>query len=229
METGRRYDLIKSKKRKKTISLRVRMDGRIVIYAPHRMPQEAIEKFFEEKRGWIHKKLQQREETQQTLKPREFISGERFPFLGDGFPLEVQENRDRKHPLVFSQNRFILDQGAHHRARDLFVRWYRKEARERIEERVEHFSQRLQLFHQGIRITGARYRWGSCSAGNRLSFSWRIIMAPLHIIDYVILHELVHVKEKNHSKRFWEFLEMILPDCREHRRWLRESGPGLDL
>ena len=78
-----------------------------------------------------------------------------------------------------------------------------------------------------IRITGARTRWGSC-AGERLNFTYRLAMAPLEVIDYVIVHELVHIEVKNHSKTFWKRVEKIMPGYKRRRRWLKENGYSLD-
>ncbi|HSB07579.1 MAG TPA: M48 family metallopeptidase [Thermodesulfobacteriota bacterium] len=80
-----------------------------------------------------------------------------------------------------------------------------------------------------MKITSAKSRWGSCSRDNNLCFSWRIIMAPLNVLDYVLIHELVHIKEKNHSKRFWSHLEAVIPDYKKHRHWLRAHGNLLGL
>ncbi|MGZ3524935.1 MAG: M48 family metallopeptidase, partial [Thermodesulfobacteriota bacterium] len=113
--------------------------------------------------------------------------------------------------------------------RDLFIEWYKREAKEKIEGRVRYYSDRFRLFPKGTKITGAKSRWGSCSRDDRLSFSWRIIMAPVRIIDYILVHELVHIKEKNHSRNFWSALEKILPDYRERRLWLKENGHRLWL
>ncbi|MCS7122892.1 MAG: M48 family metallopeptidase, partial [Candidatus Micrarchaeota archaeon] len=80
-----------------------------------------------------------------------------------------------------------------------------------------------------VRITNARRRWGSCSSSNNLNFSWRLIMAPLEVIDYVVVHELVHTRIKNHSKAFWRMVEAVMPDYDRQRRWLRENGHMLKI
>jgi hypothetical protein len=218
--------LIRSKKRRKTISLYIKEDGRIFIYAPYRTPKWEIERFIKEKRSWIVKKMSEKE---RSIKEAEkaFIPGEKFLYLGESYPLEIEESSNRKVPLKLSFGKFVLDKDHIEEAKDLFIQWYKKEAKARIIERIDFYSNRLQLFSKGIRITSAKYRWGSCSRDNRLSFSWRIIMASLSIIDYILIHELVHIKEKNHSKRFWNYLESILPDYRKHRLWLKKNGHAI--
>jgi hypothetical protein len=220
------YQLIRSKKRRKTISLHIKEDGGIVVYAPFCTPKWEIEKFIEEKRSWISGKLSEKEKFAKESE-KAFILGEEFLYLGEWYPLEIEKANNKNVPLELSFGKFVLDQGRAAKAKDLFTQWYKREAKEKIVGRVNYYSNRLQLFPKGIKITSAKYRWGSCSRDNRLSFSWRIIMAPLRIIDYILIHELVHIKEKNHSKRFWSYLALILPEYKQHRLWLKQNGHSL--
>ncbi len=158
-----------------------------------------------------------------------FLPGEKFLYLGEWYPLEMQESCNKEPPLKLSFGRFILDKDRIEEARNLFAAWYKREAKEKIVGRINYYSNRLHLFPKGIKITNAKSRWGSCSRGNRLSFSWRIIMASLTVIDYILIHELAHIREKNHSKRFWAYLESILPDYKKHRLWLKENGHLIQL
>jgi predicted metal-dependent hydrolase len=220
--------LIRSKKRRKTISLHIKEDGKVVVYAPYSTLKCEIERFINEKESWIVEKLSEKE---RSIKGAEkaFLPGEKFLYLGELFPLEIQDNHCKEYPLKLSFGKFILDKDHIEKARDLFIQWYKREAKERIGERVKYYSNRLQLFPKGVKITSAKYRWGSCSRDNRLSFSWRIIMVPLSVIDYVLIHELVHIKEKNHSRSFWSYVESIIPDYKGHRLWLKENGHALRL
>jgi len=222
------YHLIRSKKRRRTISLRIKEDGKIVIYAPHHTPKWEIEKFIKEKQIWIVNKISEKEKQIKEAE-KTFLSGERFLYLGEWYPLEIHEFDHKEPPLRLSFGKFILNKDHIEGARDLFIKWYKREAKEKIVGRIDYYSHRLHLFPRGIRITNARSRWGSCSRDNRLSFSWRIIMASLTVIDYILIHELVHIREKNHSKRFWTTLESILPDYRKHRLWLKENGHLLQV
>ncbi len=226
MDNCPNFQLIRSKKRKKTVSLHIKKDGRIVLYVPYHTPKGEIEKFIKDKQSWIVKKISEKEKVTRDLN-KAFIPGEKFLYLGDWYPLEIGQTNDKGFPLKLSFGKFILDRDHLEEARDLFIHWYKREAKEKIEERVYYLSNRLELFPKGLMITSAKYRWGSCSRDNRLSFSWRMIMAPLDVIDYVLIHELVHIKEKNHSKRFWAALETILPYHRKCRLWLKENGHRL--
>jgi len=228
MHNGLNFQLIRSKRRRKTISLYIKEDGRIVICVPYHTPKGEIEGFIKERESWVIKKISEKE---RSIKETEkaFIPGEKFLYLGESYPLEIGDTNQKGLPLKLSFGKFILDKDHLEEARDVFIHWYKREAKEKIEGRVHYFSNRLQLFPKGLKITSAKYRWGSCSRDSRLSLSWRIIMAPLSVIDYVLIHELVHIKEKNHSKRFWTYLETILPDYRKHRLWLKENGHRLWL
>jgi predicted metal-dependent hydrolase len=222
------YHLIRSRKRRKTISLHIKEDGKIFVYAPHKAPRWEIEKFIEEKQSWIVKKISENERSVRKAE-KAFVPGEEFLYLGELYPLEIQDTYKKEHLLKLSFGKFILDKDHIEEARDLFVQWYKTEAKQRIMERVDYYSKRLQLFPKGVKVTSAKCRWGSCSRDNRLSFSWRIIMASFSIIDYILIHELVHIKEKNHSKRFWSYLESVLPDYRKQRLWLKQNGHSLCL
>jgi len=222
------YHLIRSRKRRKTISLHIKQDGKIVVHAPHRTPKWEIEKFIEDKQPWIVKKISEKERLIRKAE-KAFLPGEKFLYLGESYPLEIEDASHKGHPLRLSFGRFILDKDHIEEVKDLFIQWYKEEAKEKIVGRVHYYSNRLQLFPKGVRITSAKYRWGSCSRDDRLSFSWRIIMASLSTIDYILIHELVHIKEKNHSKRFWSHLEAILPDYRKQRLWLKKNGHSLRL
>ena len=222
------YQLKRSKRRRKTISLQIKEDGNIVIYAPYHTPKREIEKFLDKNQSWIFKKLSEKERSTRKAE-KAFLPGETFFYLGELYPLDIQEANHKGSPLKLSFGKFILDKDRIGEARNLFIKWYKKEAEENLTGRVNYYSHRLQLFPKGVKITSAKYRWGSCSRDNRLSFSWRMIMVPLSVIDYILIHELVHIKEKNHSQKFWSYLESILPEYREHKLWLKKNGHSLRL
>jgi len=124
---------------------------------------------------------------------------------------------------------FKLTEAAQPNAESVFTAWYRKQARNVLTERVEFFARKHGFKIGKIRVSSARTRWGSCSSKDTLSFTWRLVMAPLEVIDYVVVHELCHLKEMNHSKAFWTRVERILPDYKVHRKWLKENGVKLSL
>ncbi|GBE04955.1 hypothetical protein BMS3Abin10_00574 [bacterium BMS3Abin10] len=221
------YRLIRSKKRKKTIALRIQRNGVITIRAPYHTPSRDIDRFYEDKKQWLSKKLSSKGISPGT--PKKFITGETFLFLGTSYELDIRDPNGGKATLDFSNNRFVLSGNHNDRVKELFIRWYKKEALKKITERVDFYSRRLDLFPEGVKITNAEYRWGSCSAGNVLCFSWRLAMIPPAVVDYVVVHELLHMKEKNHSPKFWHFVETAMPRFQEQKQWLKNNSYGLFL
>jgi predicted metal-dependent hydrolase len=225
---GPTYHLVRSSRRRKTLSLRIREDGNVVIHVPYHTPRSEVERFVNQRRGWIERKLAEKEESLRESR-KLFVSGEEFLYLGERYPLEILEGEAEGRPLALSFGRFILHKKFAADARNLFTAWYKKQAEETLSERLAFYSRRLSLSHRGMRITNARCRWGSCSGDNRLAFSWRIVMASLSVIDYLLIHELAHIKEKNHSKHFWCLVESVMPDYRARRLWLKRNGHRLTV
>ena len=106
---------------------------------------------------------------------------------------------------------------------------YRQAAREYFAARVAYYEKIIGVTHGAIAIRDQKTRWGSCSAKGNLNFNWRLMLAPPRILDYVVVHELCHRKEMNHSKAFWNAVEMVLPDYKELRKWLKQYGTTLTL
>ena len=113
--------------------------------------------------------------------------------------------------------------------RELFIGWYKKEAKKIIAARVEWWARRFCLAYKSVNITCANRRWGSCAPNDRLNFSWRLVMAPISVIDYVVVHELAHITHKNHSRRFWSRVKAMYPDHKDAKTWLRENEGMLNL
>jgi predicted metal-dependent hydrolase len=223
------YTLIRSHRRKKTLSIQVKGDGTVVIQVPVHTSQADIDRFLKEKKQWLLKTISRQRKQNHDRPVRAFITGERFPYLGESYPLTIHERDDSDGALTFTGREFLLGRDAIRGARIIFHLWYQKQVRVHLEERVRHFSGRLGLTPAGVAVGNARSRWGSCSPDNRLRFAWRLIMAPTGIIDYVVVHELCHMKIRNHSHDYWRLVERILPDHKKQRAWLRDHGYLLTL
>jgi predicted metal-dependent hydrolase len=109
-------------------------------------------------------------------------------------------------------------------AKKRFENWYREQARLFLTERLQYFSHLYNFHYSQIRITSARTRWGSCSGRGTISFTWRLVMAPPEIIDYVVLHELAHTVHHNHSPQFWNLVQSMQPDYAAKRKWLKQNS-----
>jgi hypothetical protein len=216
--------IIRSPRRRKTLSIRVNSDQAAVIRVPLRTTQAEIDRFIQDKSVWLQREILRQRELNSQRQSRSFISGERFLYLGDAYVLKNSENTGQGDALVFTGSEFRLRRDALPAARLLFHLWYMNRARVHMDERVRHFSGLLRLPVCGVAIGNAKGRWGSCSQDNRLRFCWRLIMAPRAVIDYVIVHELCHTKVRNHSRAYWRLVESILPDFGHCRKWLKDNG-----
>ncbi|PKN52634.1 MAG: M48 family peptidase [Deltaproteobacteria bacterium HGW-Deltaproteobacteria-13] len=219
------YTVHRSRKRKKTISLQIGNNSEVIISAPYFTPADEINRFVEEKQDWISKAMQKRSQALHLHKEKEYVTGETFYYLGQSYPLEARFEPLENTGVIFWNNRFFLNCPAEREMRKYhFALWYKKKAKEYLNVRVEHLSRETNLQHGGIRITSARQRWGSCSEDNSLAFSFRLMMAPPEVIDYVIIHELMHIRQKNHSSKFWNLVVEHTPDYKTHRRWFRDNN-----
>ncbi len=223
------YEVVRSKKRRRTISLQVRADGTAVVHAPYRTPIPEIDKFVREKQSWLGRKVRENRERQKEIQAKKYLRGEIFFFLGKPYPLKIEAAALGFDKLAFVCGQFVLAEDNAFQGRELFVDWYRKSAQKHIGERVDHFGQALKLVPKDVRISNARCRWGSCSQDNHLHFSWRLIMAPCSVIDYLVVHELAHMQEKNHSESFWSLVGNTITDYKKQRIWLKDNGHTLDI
>lgn len=210
--------IIRSKRR--TLSLEVTREARLIVRAPETAPLYFIEKVVNKKRLWIQNKQKLVKEKYRQVQPKEFVNGEGFLYLGNTYRLYIVDESNP--PFLFDQE-FHLSRVYLSKARDLFIDWYKKQSYQKIKERVDWYSNLFGLKYNKFGITDAQKRWGSCSAKGNLHFSWRLIMAPLDVIDYVVVHELAHVERKNHSKEFWNRVKIMIPNYQENKRWLKEN------
>jgi hypothetical protein len=224
-----RYDIVRSRHRRRTIAITIERDGRVVVRAPAKTARDTLHQFVQEKKPWISKKLLQIRQERTDAYPRAFVSGETFFYLGDSYPLKVTYNLRGAPPLAFIGGEFQLNERFKGNRKALFVAWYKIQAETLIRQRIDQYREVMDIPSVQIRITSAKYQWGGCSSRDRITFSWRIVLAPLPMVDYVVVHELAHLRERNHSSNFWKIVEAILPDYRVRRQWLREHGYLLDM
>lgn len=216
------YTLIHS--RRKTVALIVQPDGSLVVRAPLRATRRQVEEVVQSRLDWIHRAQEKMRKAQSAHPVGAFKPGAEFPFLGRLYRLRLAANN--RQPLTLGSV-FTLDRRDLPQARQVFEQWYRAQARLVIGLRVETLARQHDFKVAGVRISGAKTRWGSCSAAGTLSFTWRLVLLPVEVIDYVAVHELVHLRIKNHQKAFWERVAAILPDYKAQRKWLRENGNKL--
>jgi predicted metal-dependent hydrolase len=211
---------------RKTLGLVVTAEGKLVVRAPQRLSRARIEEYIALKADWIARHQAQARQAKPAAPADRFTDGQRFWFLGQSYPLQVV---DRLRPALTFDRGFILAQPALPQAERAFEAWYRKQAAQILAERTAVLAKKFGFSYRAVRITSARTRWGSCSSKNVLSFPWRLVMAPLPVIDYVVVHELVHTIEHNHQKKFWEKVAALAPAFKEHKQWLKSNSPSLRI
>lgn len=216
--------IIRSKR--KTISLEVIKDGNLVVRAPYLVPHSQIESLVRSKEIWIRKKQEMVRVRSQVVSTKKYVNGEMFWYLGNSYVLELIN--DQEEPLVL-KHRFYLDGEFQNKGRIIFEDWYKNRASEVINNRVRKQARRNGFSFSRVRITSAKTRWGSCGPKGSLNFTWRLVMAPLEVVDFVVVHELVHLKIRNHSKKYWNELSALMPDYEQYRLWLKENGHRLTL
>lgn len=219
------YEVIYSKR--KTISLQVYPDGRVVVRAPVGVKQIKIEPFVLKRAAWVVKHQRRfKENPVAAPTPRHYVPDEIFRYLGREYRLQIREAgkegvRLDQEFLVVS----VVDPADTARITTLIDRWYRKEAQRIFAERLAACFPQVEWMgveYPKLTIRDMKSRWGSCSAKKKVSLNLRLIQVAEDLIDYVILHELCHLKELNHSPAFYALMDKILPDWREYRQRLNQ-------
>ncbi len=222
--------------RRRTIGITVERDGTLRLAVPSRCSRRALEQAVHGKLGWVRRKLREFEAMGPPPPPRRFRAGERLPYRGRWY--EVRETPPTHAPragpsaaVALRRGRFELRLPAARStdddARAAFVAWYTAHARVVLAERVDFYARTARVKPGAIRVRDMGRRWGTCdSGGGVLSFHWQSVLLPAPMVDYIVVHELMHLHEPNHGPRFWGRVEAVLPDWRERRRWLRTDAPA---
>jgi hypothetical protein len=210
--------------RRRTLGLTIERDGSLVLSAPPDVADCRLERFARQKRFWIYQKLAAKEALPPALPVRKFVTGEGFPYLGRSYRLQLVADLDV--PVKLDAGRFKMrrDQAPHGRA--TMVRWYAAHAQPWLTARVARYADRARVEPGAITVQDLGFRWGSCGKGRRLYFHWQSILLPPRVVDYIVVHELVHLREPHHTPDFWRAVERTMPDWEPRRRWLAERGHG---
>lgn len=197
-------------------------EASLVVRAPLRLPLRQIERIVDEKREWITRKIAEVRRRPMVI-ARNFVTGESLDYLGRSYSLDVGDYQ----LIEIVDDRLLLPQLYRSTPRTKLERWYQRQARAVFRERIEYFSPLMGCRPTSVALSSARRQWGSCAHDGTIRLNWRLVMAPLEIIDYVVVHELAHLTVPNHSARFWRCVAEAVPDYARHRRWLREHGQHL--
>ena len=220
---------VKRSLRAKRVRLEVRPQTGLTVVVPRSYNIGQLTGLLKSKERWISRNLARFSHFQSLPAKKELRSGDTVPYLGRDLKLVKRENHDVACSVMLDGNKLAVSPGLFKNGilELALEQWYRTEATKLINERADKLSSQLGTSYKRIVIRGQKTRWGSCSRKKNLSFNWKLIMAPQPVLDYVIIHELVHLKEMNHSKRFWELVAQYCPGWREHKKWLKQHEADL--
>jgi predicted metal-dependent hydrolase len=221
------YTLKRSRKAR-LVRLEFAPGAGLVVVAPVSCCIERIQHLLECKSRWILDKLT-RYHACMTETDGDLKEGDTVPYLGKRLKIEVMSDNGSRGHIYLSENKLIIAGGRRlDSLNPVIERWYRAVAAAILREKVDKYSHRMAVEYNRIYLKGQKTLWGSCSRKRNLNFNWRLLMTPEPVIDYVVVHELAHLKEMNHTGRFWRIVARHCPDWQQHRKWLRDHAIELN-
>lgn len=220
------FDIVRSPRRKK-LTITVERDRTIIVHAPAATSDQEVRRIIDCKRQWILSKLRhpQKYKERPPAPGKEVVNGESAPYLGKDYRIELVDTNSGE--VEFNRN-FLVPPGYQAKRREVLRGWYIAQAEQKILTRVDHHARDLGVIFKASRIVDNRYRWGSCTPGDNIHLNWRLIKAPMFVIDYVIVHELAHLLEANHTSIFWSIIRAKAPTMEKAKAWLKENGQLLE-
>ena len=209
------YKLLRS--RRKTIAVHIRKDASVEVRAPLQLSKNDIDKWVASKETWIEKHLERRRQLNAEKSVFALNYGDMVTLAGNAYPIRAKEGN----LIGFDRQCFYMPPDfTHGEIKSAVIQIYKMAAKNIIKKKVAEYAEYMNVTPASVKITDAKTRWGSCSGTHRINFSWRLIMTDNDTIDYIVVHELAHIWEHNHSQNFWQVVESVLPDYRERQKKL---------
>ncbi len=223
--------VLRSAKRKRTVALHVDPDGGLRVLAPRKTSLSFIESFLHKRSAWIARRAEERKVVR---KAPTYAEGDSLQYLGHECRLKIEHNAEWPQGCYLGVHYLTVNirdtqQPTREAIRLEILLWLKRRSRFVLRKRLEYWSKRLKMPYRRVAITNPVRQWGSCSATNDIRLNWRLILAPVALIDYVIVHELCHTLEKNHGPLFWKIVEKAMPDFKQRRQMLRQNGQNFTL
>ncbi|CAN7715379.1 SprT family zinc-dependent metalloprotease [Pseudorhodoferax sp. LjRoot39] len=217
---------------RRTTDIVIERDGAVTVRPPARMTPEQVDHTVLSRRLWIYRNLAEWRDLNATRVVREWVNGESFLYLGSAYRLLLVAEQNA--PLKLKDGRFcllrsVVDTGGKAAAQEAFRGFYSTAGQARIAQRVAYFSPRVDVEPGPLQVRELGYRWATSLPGGGLLFHWKCLMAPPKIIDYIVVHELCHLRHRDHGEAFWNEVDKVLPDYRKRKEWLRMRGAEMDL
>jgi len=219
--------VVRSRRRKKTSSIII-SNGIVKVVVPDQISDFTIKELINKRMSWIKKKLQD----ESNIKPvivKEYVDGESFTYLGNNYKLK---SFVRNVSFVKVSSDYInvsLPKKSKENIKGLLEHWYEEKAIEILTEKTNRYAKIIGVSPTAISVGDFKSKWGSCSIEGKISYNWKIIIAPHKILDYIVIHELCHMLEHNHSKEYWRHVKTYCNDFKEYRKWLKLNGRVLVL
>lgn len=226
LKSGETISYLLERRPRRSVGLKITADG-LIVHAPKRIFEFQLNQILLEKSNWILNKLQAREANQ--VEKVQWVGGEHLLYLGNDIQLRVMQSSSNK-ALVFDQNTLIMaspQPNNHALISRKVIQWYKKQAQLDFGRRLEILAAKLGVVTPPLTLSNAKSRWGSCNSRGDVRLSWRLLQAPPHIINYVICHELAHLKQMNHSAKFYAVLERLFPNYKATEKELKVLSPQL--
>lgn len=200
-----------------SISIQITRSGEVVVKAPRFVPMFVINQFINSKEEWIIKNTKKFQKKK--AGPKQYVQGETFWYLGNEHKLNLGDFTEISVTTTFNFPKFL-----HFRIQKELEAWYKKQAKEIITKRLAYHTVHMKASYKSVMFSDTKSKWGTCGPDNDLQFNWRLVMVPLVVLDYVVIHELAHTTEKNHGEKFWKKVAANTPAYRQHRKWLNNHA-----
>jgi predicted metal-dependent hydrolase len=212
------------KENRKNIRISVIEPCTIKIVSPKNLSEKEIKDILYKHKRWISKRLNII--TKNKFEPKKFVENEKLLILGKIFFISFDENCRKP---ILKEDKFLISYLVLPRWKVVIENWYKEKALQIFDNRLKKYSQIMKVEFKDFKLSNAKTRWGSCSSLKTINLSWRLIMAPIEVIDYVVIHELTHLLQMNHSSKFWNIVAKIQPNYNEQKIWLKNNGHLLNL
>jgi hypothetical protein len=229
-ETRIEFDVVFRKR--KTMTIKVEPPAQITAIVPLKTSQRVIIESVGSKAPWIVKKLEYLKQIGCPAGPRQYANGETFMLLGNTYPLQVEADSSlTKMRIGITEDVLLVNSPVQDKEaiKKLVELWYRQEAKLLINSRIKFYQPQIPIVPNRVVIKEQKTRWGSCSSKHNLNYNFKTVMAPLPVLDYIVVHEMCHLVHLNHSREFWNLVESIIPEYRQHKEWLKMNGASFYL
>ncbi len=220
-------DIDIKRSKRKTVSIFVERDGSVSARVPEDLSEEQIAEVIESKSYKIHSHLAEWSQLNEAKIDREYVSGQSFLYLGRNYRLKLTD--EPIEGLKLKNGYFLLNKDQQNKAKELFTEFYRTKLKEKLPQLVQRHQNKLGVKPREVKVMELQHRWASCSKKGNVNFHWKCAMAPMAVLNYIVVHELAHLIHPNHTTAFWNEVDKVLPGYQSQIMWLKRYGAGMDI